>query len=125
MNSLDLLATSGGILLLFEVFLFVYGIEERRRRRRAEKERKKEPVLVVVVQIYVHLASEVLAMTRPCVSFTSTSLVQLSILLACWYGHVTGNDEYKRERERTNRREMGTERNEKTMEKKQQDILPG
>jgi hypothetical protein len=124
LNSLDLLATSGGILLLFEVFLFVYGIEERRRRR-AEKERKKEPVLVVVVQIYVHLASEVLAMTRPCVSFTSTSLVQLSILLACLYGHVTGNDEYKRERERTNRREMGTERNEKTMEKKQQDILPG
>jgi hypothetical protein len=112
-------------MLLFEVFLFVYGIEERRRRRRAEKERKKEPVLVVVVQIYVHLASEVLAMTRPCVSFTSTSLVQLSILPACLYGHVTGNDEYKRERERTNRREMGTERNEKTMEKKQQDILPG
>jgi len=42
LNSLDLLATSGGILLLFEVFLFVYGIEERRRRRRAEKERNKE-----------------------------------------------------------------------------------
>jgi hypothetical protein len=82
-------------------------------------------VLVVVVQIYVHLASEVLAMTRPCVSFTLTSLVQLSILLACIYGHVTGNDEYERERERKNRREMRTERNEKTMEKKQQDIRPG
>jgi hypothetical protein len=104
-----LLATSGGILLLFEVFLFVYGIEERRRRRRAEKERKKEPVLVVVVQIYVHLASEVLAMTRPCVSFTSTSLVQLSILLACWYGHVTGNDEYK-ERARENEQKRDGDR---------------
>jgi hypothetical protein len=43
---------------------------------------------------------------------------------------VTRNDEYERLRERKNRRkrnkrEMGTERNEKTMEKKQQNILPG
>jgi hypothetical protein len=46
------------------------------------------------------------------------------------YGHVARNDEYERQRERKNkrkinRREMGTERNEKTMEKKQQNILPG
>ncbi len=46
------------------------------------------------------------------------------------YGHVTRNDEYERQREKKNRRkrnrrEMGTKRNEKTMEKKQQNILPG
>jgi hypothetical protein len=40
------------------------------------------------------------------------------------------NDEYERHQERKNRkkrniREMGTKKNEKTMEKKQQNILPG